>query len=174
MSITCGAMISASGQWEQFSNCGYAHISWQIWQTTKNWYYSYFSQKTGFNISCKLSPKESFCMTCQSYFLLSPKAKKKKIWFSDTAASVQKVQHMWFFSVVSCFLTHENTWHCILLTCWRIISNQIAILTTNIWHSYLLAKKVGKLRSVYVVWDFKLADRLILDTSGCHFVWPDV
>ena len=37
-------------------------------------YISYFSQKTGFDISCKLSPKETICMKCQ--ILFSGKNKK--------------------------------------------------------------------------------------------------
>ena len=31
-------------------------------------YFSYFPRKTGFNISCKLSPEETICMKCQSLF----------------------------------------------------------------------------------------------------------
>ena len=31
-------------------------------------YLSYFSQKTGFDISCKLSPQETICMKCQILF----------------------------------------------------------------------------------------------------------
>ena len=31
-------------------------------------YFSYFSQKTGSDISCKLSPMETTCMKCQSLF----------------------------------------------------------------------------------------------------------
>ena len=30
--------------------------------------FSYFSQKTGFDISCKLSPQETICMKCQILF----------------------------------------------------------------------------------------------------------
>ena len=37
-------------------------------QQMKNWYFSYFSQKTGFDISCKLSPKETICMKCLILF----------------------------------------------------------------------------------------------------------
>ena len=33
-----------------------------------NWYFSYFSQETGFGISCKLSPLETICMKCQNLF----------------------------------------------------------------------------------------------------------
>ena len=40
-------------------------------------YFSYFFQKIGLDISCKLSPKETTCMKCQSPF--SGKNKKKKI-----------------------------------------------------------------------------------------------
>ena len=43
-------------------------------QQTTNWYFSYFSQKTGFEISCKLSPVETICMKCQTLF--SGKSKK--------------------------------------------------------------------------------------------------
>ena len=32
-------------------------------------YFSYFSQKTGFDVSCKLSPLETICMGCQICFL---------------------------------------------------------------------------------------------------------
>ena len=31
-------------------------------------YFSYFYQKTGFDISCKLSPLETICMKCQILF----------------------------------------------------------------------------------------------------------
>ena len=44
-------------------------LSELIQQTTNWWYFSYFSQKTGFDISCKLSPLETICMKCQSCFL---------------------------------------------------------------------------------------------------------
>ena len=38
-------------------------------------YFPNFSQKTGFDISCKLSPMETVCMKCQ--ILFSGKNKKK-------------------------------------------------------------------------------------------------
>ena len=38
-------------------------------------YFSYFSQKTGSDILCKLSPLETICMKCQNLF--SGKNKKK-------------------------------------------------------------------------------------------------
>ena len=43
-------------------------LSGHFQQTTKWCYFSYFSQKTGFDISCKLSPKETICMKCQILF----------------------------------------------------------------------------------------------------------
>ena len=43
-------------------------ISGHIQQTTNWWYFSYSSQKTGFDISCKLSPLETICMKCQNMF----------------------------------------------------------------------------------------------------------
>ena len=39
--------------------------------------FSYFSQKTGFDISCKLSPLETICMNCQ--ILFSGKTRKNII-----------------------------------------------------------------------------------------------
>ena len=39
----------------------------------------YFSQKTGFDISCKLSPVETICMNGQNLFSGEKKKKKKKI-----------------------------------------------------------------------------------------------
>ena len=42
----------------------------KIQQTTNWWYFSYFSWKLGFVISCKLSPKEeTICMKCQTFFV---------------------------------------------------------------------------------------------------------
>ena len=66
-----------------------------------------------------------------------------------------------FFFSGSFFLTHKNTYHWIFLAYLRIISNQIAIQTTNVWYSYLLAKIIGKLQCVYVVWDLKLALQML-------------
>ena len=39
-------------------------------------YFSFFSQKTGFDISCKLSPLETICMKCQ---ILFPGKNKKNV-----------------------------------------------------------------------------------------------
>ena len=54
-------------------------------------YFSYFSQKTGYDISCKLSPKETICMKCQ--ILFSGKNKKNIINLSsaENAKRVVKV-----------------------------------------------------------------------------------
>ena len=40
---------------------------------THQWYFSYFSQKTGFDICCKLSPLEPICMKCQNLFFVKNK-----------------------------------------------------------------------------------------------------
>ena len=40
-------------------------------------YFSYFPQKIGFGISCKLSPRETICLKCQNLF--SGKSKKNII-----------------------------------------------------------------------------------------------
>ena len=58
-------------------------------------YFSYFSQKTGFDISCKLSLKETICMKCQ--ILFSGKNKKNNIILSsaENAQRVLKVKQCW-------------------------------------------------------------------------------
>ena len=43
-------------------------LSGLIQQTTNWWYYSNFSQKRGFDISCKWSPLETICIKCQILF----------------------------------------------------------------------------------------------------------
>ena len=52
-------------------------LSGLIQQMAHWWYFSYFSQKTGFAISCKLSPLETICMKCQ--ILFSREKKRKNI-----------------------------------------------------------------------------------------------
>ena len=47
---------------------------WANFAITNWWYFSYFFQKTGFDILCKLSPLETICMKCQNLF--SGKMKK--------------------------------------------------------------------------------------------------
>ena len=42
-------------------------------------YFSYVSQKTGFDSSCKLSPMETVCMKCQILFSGEKKNNKKNI-----------------------------------------------------------------------------------------------
>ena len=51
-------------------------------------FFLFFLKKIGFDISCKLSPKETICMTCQSLF--SGKDKKNIINLSS-AESAQRV-----------------------------------------------------------------------------------
>ena len=43
-------------------------LSGLIQQMTNWWYFSYLSQEKGFDISCKLSPKETICMKCRILF----------------------------------------------------------------------------------------------------------
>ena len=43
-------------------------FSRRIQQKLNWWHFSYFSKKTGFDISCKLSPVETICMKCQNLF----------------------------------------------------------------------------------------------------------
>ena len=75
---------------------------------------------------------------------------------------------MIFFSVVSFFRPMKIQDIGFFLLIWESF-HQIAIWTTNIWHSYLLAKNFGKLRSVYVVWDFKLVFFFILPVKPPPF-----
>ena len=44
-------------------------------------FFSYFSQKAGFDISCKLSPLETICMKCQNPFSWKNKKKYYQIAF---------------------------------------------------------------------------------------------
>ena len=54
-------------------------------------YFSYFSQKTGFDISCKLSPIKTICMKCQ--ILFSGKNKKNiNLSSAELAKRVVKVK----------------------------------------------------------------------------------
>ena len=61
-------------------------------------YFSYFSQKTGFDISCKLSPLETICMKCQ--ILFSGKNKKNINYLSsaELAKRVVKVKDVGYAS----------------------------------------------------------------------------
>ena len=49
---------------------------WTQIQQMTNWVFSDFSQKTDFDISCKLSPLETICMKCQ--ILFSEKKKREE------------------------------------------------------------------------------------------------
>ena len=51
---------------------------------TKWWKFSYVSQKIGFDMSCKLFPGETICMTCQSLF----SGKNKKKYFEVSSAEI--------------------------------------------------------------------------------------
>ena len=52
--------------------------------------FSIFPQETGFGISCKLSPKETVCMKCQTLF--SEKKKKKCFKMSSAEFFTQHAQ----------------------------------------------------------------------------------
>ena len=55
--------------------------------------FSYFSQKTGFGISCKVSPLETLCMICQIMF--SEKNKKNiNLSSAELAQRVVKVKNV--------------------------------------------------------------------------------
>ena len=53
---------------------------------------TYFSQKTGFDISCKLSPLETFCMKCQNLFSGKNKKNITKMLSAELAKKVVKVK----------------------------------------------------------------------------------
>ena len=59
-------------------------------------YFSYFSYKRDFDISCKLSPLETVCIKCQSLFSGEKQKKNKKIKLSsaEIAQSVVKVNYL--------------------------------------------------------------------------------
>ena len=64
-------------------------------------YFLYISQKTGFDISCKLSPVETFCMKCP--ILFSGKKKKNIINLSsaENAQRVEKVKCHFRLSILA-------------------------------------------------------------------------
>ena len=54
---------------EKYSYCiNFYHSLWANSADDKLMMFSYFSQKTGSDISCKLSPLETICMKCQNQF----------------------------------------------------------------------------------------------------------
>ena len=55
-------------------------------------YFSYFSQKTGYDISCKLSSKETICMKCQILFSGENKKNVINLSFAENAQRVIKVK----------------------------------------------------------------------------------
>ena len=67
-------------------------------------YFSYFSQKTGYDISSKLSPKETICLKCQ--ILFSGKNKKNIINLSS-AENAQRVVKV-FLSLAVKVGVHSN------------------------------------------------------------------
>ena len=77
---------------------------------------SHFSQKTGFDISCKLSPMKTICMTCQTLiFLFFFGVKNKKIIttslsaeFSQTVVNVKGKGLPSRVVKLLCFLTIRN------------------------------------------------------------------
>ena len=86
-------------------------------------YFSYFSWKIGFDISCKLSPKETICMKCQ--ILFSGKNKKHIINLSFAAFAQ---------GVVKLNLLNGRE------TCNRNILKSIHIYHFNICHSHIFQK----------------------------------
>ena len=82
---------------------------------TNRWYFSYFSQKTGSDISCKLSPLETICMKCRILFYR--KKKRKKIFHNvvcwnvyQNAMRSNKKRLLGF-----CLMTHQPFW--VILSC---------------------------------------------------------
>ena len=65
-------------------------------------YFSYFSQKTGYDISCKLSPKETICMKCR--ILFSGKNKKNII----NLSSAENAQRVVKVKLNACFLEYGH------------------------------------------------------------------
>ena len=105
-------------------------LSWQIQQTTNWWYFflfypensfwhfmqigsiyltmSYFSQKTGFDISCKLSPFESICTKCQELF-----SGKNKIFFFQNVVCWRFYPECYALNKLEAHRSHSNN-HTIL------------------------------------------------------------
>ena len=62
--------------------------------------FSYFSQETGFDISCKLPPLETICMKYQ--ILFSGKDKKNIVSLSSAELAQRVVMVKFFFFFFSC------------------------------------------------------------------------
>ena len=60
--------IFQTGTWQSILNIKPLPLYGQVQQTSVLWDFSYSSQKTGFNISYKLSPLEIICMKCRNLF----------------------------------------------------------------------------------------------------------
>ena len=59
-------------------------------------YFSYFSQKTGFDILCKLSPLLTICLKCQILFSWKNKKNIINLLFAELAQRVVKVKPEYF------------------------------------------------------------------------------
>ena len=69
-------------------------------------FFSYFSQKTGFNISCKMSPLETICMKCN---ILFPGKIKKNIGNVSSAELNWRVVKVNSLVMVFCYLFWDAT-----------------------------------------------------------------
>ena len=64
-------------------------------------YFSYFSQKTGFDISCKLSPMEIFYMKCQILFFGKNKKNVINLSSAELAKTLLKGNYPYYTEIAS-------------------------------------------------------------------------
>ena len=100
------------------------------------------------------------------YYKLSP---PKKSLCSRAQLSLFKRCRMYNFLTTK---HQENTWQMNFVIYQRIVCHQIVTQITNVWFSCLPAKKIGKLWSIYVVWDWQLT--CISFINGCLLVFSNL
>ena len=87
--------VSLGGNGEEYSKCTQSLYRLAFWVKFSAddilKYFSFFPQKTGFDISCKLSPLETICMECQILFPWKNKKNVNNLSSAELAKCVVKV-----------------------------------------------------------------------------------
>ena len=81
---------------------------------------SYFSQETGFDISCKLSPL-TICMKCQFLFSGENKTNFVNLSFAELAQSVVKANDQIGFLMQAQIFGHLFSWICLHKSSWSYL-----------------------------------------------------
>ena len=98
-------------------------VHWVKFSADDNEIFFLFSQKTGFDISCKLSPKETICMKCQNPVFW--KNKKNIFVICRNSPEVVNSLHV----AISVCLNTPNIWLLQLLAIFILKSEQVYLTT---------------------------------------------